>query len=1001
MRITDVHGIAHHAAAHIRIRLIIVPRSSGRSPPAILKRSRGNVSVCKIWRQRFPVLAFVWLVASPVLGQTSANGSVRGFVRDPQRAVVPDATVTAASPALPLPVIVASDGNGYYRLAELPPGVYDLTVKRPGFATVVRPGIAVRAGLNLLVDVDMAISAESMTITVNADTPMLESSSAVQAVNIAGEFQRHVPLSSRRDWADALLLAPGVIAVPSATGKVFYYLHGADFSSLVMQVDGADVASTLQNTNSYINLSTEAIQDVQIKTGAVDASTPIGAGAVIALVTQSGTNRLRGAAGLAYQGERWNGNNAAGGTSAAFDIFQPDVALGGPVRRNRAWFFGALRYTRSSLGISRTPAQLANLRALVPGFQPLTSESEASYYFGKVTAQLAPSHRLEAFWQRDHSPENAVGPNWSAGFLERDVGGTATGLRFSSILRSSLTGRVNVSFNNKGIGAELAREDVPSRNVHQSVFSSAGRLTGTGTLIVLDNLTSAADQPADKLTIAADATWYRNSRAGSHEVQAGIYLQPRLRDRTTQHYANRGFALEDVVLRDPSNVGAGFIPFHRQVYDLVDVPLRWADGHDYAVYGQDAWRPLPRLTVNVGVRVDFIGRKDAAFNIETQTSTEVGPRLGVNYLLTADGHRSVRASWTRVAELLAQTTQSAGSNASGFRDLYDTDLDGLFETTFATPGVSAESTDRILDEARHQPHTNEWTVGYRQQLPGKLSVDASLVRRAFRNRTALVETNGIYEGGVFRGYRSESFNDVLAITNNVWNWPVYTFFELLVAKQTDRLQAMASYTHQWRHVAGTWQPNDPASFIQPDAFANTKGIGSVTSTFESQNSLSGNPAVSAQQVQAIDHSVRLGAVYRAPWDIVIATTYTFQSGLWSGPILTRLAAPDARFGPATVALANGRVVSNPLATTIRFAGSTRDDGQFTLPPLHIWNLRIGRDVRVGGSRLEPAIEIFNVTNRDAFHLIELGGSQTFSPLFGQGRQRQSPRTAQISLRFVF
>ena len=954
-----------------------------------------------MWLGLLLAIPIVASFAQPVLGQTSANGAIRGFVRDPQQAVLPQTTITAVSPTAPVPVTVVSDGEGYYRLLDLPPGEYELTAERRGFARFVRPGIVVRAGLNLLVDIDMGLSTESVTVTVQAETPMLESSSAVQAVNIAGDFQRHVPLTGRRDWSDSLALAPGVVSVPLATGRVFYYLHGADSSSLVMQIDGADVASTLQNTNAYINLSTEAIQDVQIKTGAVDASTPIGAGAVMSIVTQSGTNRLGGAAGFAYQAEGWNGHNAPGGTSNAFRIFQPDASLGGPLRPDRAWFFGAYRYTNNSLSISRTATQLANLRALVPGFQPMTSDSEANYYFAKVTAQLMPAHRLEGFWQRDHSPENAVGPNWGGEFLARDFGGIATGLRLASVWQRSFTTRVNVSFNNKGIDAELAGEDLPSRNVHQGVFLSGGRLIGTGTLAILDNLSSSPDQPADKVTISADATWYRNGRAGSHEVQSGLYFQPRLRDRTTQHYANRGYALEEVVLRDPSNPASGFVPFHRQVYDLVEVPLRWADGHDYAFYAQDAWHVLPRLTVNAGVRVDFIGRKDAAFNVRTQTSTEIGPRLGINYLLTGDGRRAVRASWTRVPELLAQTTQSAGSNASGFRDVYDNDLDGTFETTFVTPGVSALATDRVLDDARHQPHTDEWIVGYRQQLPGLVTVDASVVRREFRDRTALVEINGVYEANVFKGYRNESFNDILKITNNVWNWPVYTFLEFLVTKQTERLQAIASYTHQWRHLAGTWQPNDPASFIQPEAFPNSRGIGSVTSTFESQNSLSASPVLSGQQAQAIDDTVRLGAIYRAPWNIVLATNYTFQSGLWSGPIVTRLAAPEPQFGPPTVTLSTGRVVSNPLATTIRFAHPTRDDAQFRVPSLHVWNVRIGRDFRFGARRLEPALEIFNLTNHDAFHLIEQGGNQTFSPLFGQGRQRQLARAAQISVRFVF
>jgi len=945
-------------------------------------------------------LLSIGLSSVPALGQTSANGSIRGYVRDPHGAVLPGTTIMAASSTVPTPFTVISDREGYYRILEVPPGEYELTAELSNFAKVARPGIDVRAGLNLGVDIDMVLGSRTETVTVKAETPLLESSSAVQAVNISGEFQRDVPLTNRRDWADSLLLVPGVVTTQNGTGKVFYYLHGADQSSLVLQVDGADLASTLQNTNSYINLSDHAIQDTQIKTGAVDASAPIGAGAIVSVVTQSGTNQLKGAVGIVYQGEDWNGNNAPAGTSSGFEIVQPDASLGGPLLKDRVWFFGAYRYTNNSLGVSRTDTQLANLRALVPGFEPLTMDTEASYFFAKATTQLTPSHRVEAFWQRDHSPEIAVGPNWGGKFLIRDIGGSAGAVRLASVWRSSLTTRANLSFNNKGIDAHLAHEDLPSRNVHASIFASAGRVTGTGTLVILDGLSSAPDQPAQKLTVSADVMWYRDRAAGSHEVQAGMYLQPRLRDRTTQRYANGGYALEEVVLRDASNPAAGFVPFHRQIFDRVDVPTRWADSHDYAVYLQDAWRPLPRLTVSAGIRADFIDRYDAAFNVSTMNSTELGPRFGVNYLLSNDGRHAVHGSWTRVADVIAQTWQSAGSNVSGLRDLYDTDLDGTFETVFVTPGVSARSTDRVLDDARRQPHTNEWIAGYRLQLPGQVSVDTSVLRREFRERTALVEINGVYEGSVFKGYRDESFNDIFKITNNVWNWPVYTFLELEATKQTSRVQAIASYTHQWRHLAGTWQPNDPASFIQPEAFPNSKGIGSVSSTFESQNSLSSNPQANLQN-QAIDDTVRLGANYRGPWDLLFATSYVFQSGLWSGPILTRLDAPDPRFGSATVRLSNGRIVSNPLATTIRFANATRDEGQFALPALHVWNLRVGKTIQFGARRLEAALDVFNLTNHDAFYLIEQGGNQTFSPLFGRGRQRQVPRAAQVSARFVF
>src|SRR6185295_11263389 len=197
----------------------------------------------------------------------------------------------------------ASDNGGYYRILELPPGEYELAAERDGFVRFVRPGVVSRAGLNLNVDIEMVIGNQTETTTVSAETPMLESSSAIQAINIAGEFQRDLPLTSRRDWADSLLLVPGVVATTQAgSNKVFYYLHGADFSSLVLQIDGADMASTLQNATTYINLSNEAIQDTQVKTGVVDAATPIGAGAVVSVVTRSGSNQMRGTAGVVYQG---------------------------------------------------------------------------------------------------------------------------------------------------------------------------------------------------------------------------------------------------------------------------------------------------------------------------------------------------------------------------------------------------------------------------------------------------------------------------------------------------------------------------------------------------------------------------------------------------------------------------------------------------------------------------------------------------------------------------
>jgi hypothetical protein len=939
--------------------------------------------------------------------QTAATGSVRGIVMDPNGGVLPGVSISATSDSVPGVFAATTNRAGQYRLGDLPPGTYTVVARLSGFAQFVRAGIVVRAGLNLDLDVTMSLGDITELIEVTEETPLLETKTAVHAVNVSGELERALPLSERREWFGALTLAPGVTSSESANNEKLLYVNGADAAANIVQIDGADMTPTIASTLRYTSLNMDAIDDVQIKTAGVDASAPLGLGGIINIATASGTNRLKGAATLFVQPRSWNDSNTPGGTSSVVDQRQTDLSLGGPLVKDHLWAFGAYRDVDTSTGISRTAAQLDALRGLVAGFTPFDSTNVAHFWFAKGTAQLGPRQQLTGSYQRDVNPI-AFADAVTARPRDEATGGIGAALRLQSLWSDQLTMRIGASYNDKRRDVLHALDPTePLQRVYQSTIPSGGVLLGNGRLVDRGApLTGGSTQPNSKVTLSFDATLYRRGWIGSHELQTGVYAQPRIRTGLIDNYPNGGFVFEEAVLRQAGNFAAGASPFHRVILDATTNERLRRTGQDYAVYIQDAWRPVPRLTINPGVRIDRILWRDDLFDVTAERSTAIGPRLGVNYALTSDARNVAKAHWVRVHDQPAQTGTSVGSATPAQRDLYDLNLDGTFETVLTTPATFAVTAGRSIDPDFHQPFVQEWGAGFERQFAGQLSTSVNLVRRDFRDRPTLIETNSRFDGKAFVGYIDESFNQIYRATNNDWNWPVYTSVELVLTRRTTHVQGIASYVRQWRHITGTWQPNDPAAFIQPAAFPNDRGIGSSTGSTASPtdaNSLSGTHMTQAAtgSAQWKDHVVRLGVTYRAPWEVLLATTYTLQAGGWSGPIITRLAAADPSFGAATVTLSNGRRVANPLATTLRFANATRSDGQLTTPALHVWNIRAGRRISYRRVAFDLALDLFNVVNSGADQQFQLGANQTYNPLYGTTTYRQLPRSAQAVIRASF
>jgi hypothetical protein len=364
-------------------------------------------------------MAFVWIVVMPVVA--SAQASITGVVRDTSGAVLPGVTVEAASPALIERVRAAvTDGTGQYRIENLRPGTFTVTFTLAGFAVVRREGIELTGTFTATVNAELRVGALEETITVTGETPVVDVQSSTRQRVMDREILDTIP-SGRAEFNLAVLI-PGVTVssggghdVGGAGGQLAYpalQIHGSGSGDQANAMNGVNTAIFAASGGySVIRINYAATQELTVDTAAVDAEFAVG-GVRMNRIPRDGGNTFNGTVFGSFANSAMQGNNLTQelrdrGLRTPDSInknWEINPGFGGPIVRDRLWFYGAYQHRKASLYAAglffNRNVNNPNAWTYEPDFsRPVTNERHQKDGQIRLTWQATQRNKIGFTWQ--------------------------------------------------------------------------------------------------------------------------------------------------------------------------------------------------------------------------------------------------------------------------------------------------------------------------------------------------------------------------------------------------------------------------------------------------------------------------------------------------------------------------------------------------------------------------------------------------------------------------
>lgn len=671
------------------------------------------------------LLLLAALIALPQLTfAQSVGGTFQGHISSESGDLLSGATVTVKEINTGFTRSVKSDADGFYRITELRVGKYEMTVELQGFSTQVRSGLNMAIGQQLDVNFTLKISSVEEVVTVSEEAPIVERNKTAIGTTVTNKLIDDLPLTDR-NFTDLALLSPGV--TPGSTEGSASKLAGTGSTnaSNTMYIDGV---SNDQDTLGDFRgeFSPDAIGEFEVQSSQYAAEYGQATGAIINVLTRSGTNTLHARLSSYYRADGLAADNPFATEKTPFNQTIFSGYLSGPIVKDKTFFFASYEQTwrNDNAVIAIDPGLLAALGLSTDTTVPLPTREPRVLF--RLDNNLNPNQTLNVKYQYDRKHRENVG-----------VGDIGSGLIATSEMgytdiitnQAAVVNHTWLSSGEKMNEArfQFARDDDNAREVNCPACAFIQRPT-----IWSGKYPNFPEQfTEDRYQFVDSYSFALPNKGGDHYFKAGFDYSHINVDVFAPQYADGNFVF---VTDQPYN--AADPSTHPQLYvQGTGDPNHKIVNNIYAFYFQDQWNLNRYFTLNLGLRYDYedhIAVKNDKNNF--------GPRIHFSYDPFKDGKTAIRGGYGRYYDQVFLNVPLVDAVYSVLH------LDLIYLPGYPDPSTGGTAIPyppqiAITDPNGVTPNKDVFSFGFQRELQKDLAFSADVVFAKGHNQLILLDAN--------------------------------------------------------------------------------------------------------------------------------------------------------------------------------------------------------------------------------------------------------------------